>query len=571
MASEGLFGPGHSQRETDIFEYEPVERNLRGARNIQLGINIICAFLFILLFELIYGWQHFRPAASRKMFVENLARLALPDTVLMHKDISKLSPYAQWVVKIARLHCSRIVNPDSIYSLSSISVTQNPFLGCTKSNDLRDKLDSNLSRDSIWYQEEYLRLFVYDVDSLKKGLEKRLERQFDTIADSSRSIAYIDSLSLGEPFISFHLQEIKDRFQVNEETRQRRVSPRRYEVPVIGIQVQMEDLGIPIAVFLLILTYWLFRSLLNAYDSTLSYLLYLDGLKDLKKEDKEYKLRILINKYHFIDFDPKNPNSFQLRLGLIWLFLLPYLVVMAHLLANLHEATLLDFRYHGSDYFFNSSTLYAFNILMVPEFVVSLFLAVLGWLMISRFISTYREILGRSDYNKDKKEELIHKIKKHTTQIFVWILVTPFTLLGTFSALYFVGDLYKKDYFLTGMNLWIYFLIIIFFFVTTLVLFTIEVNTPKKWLAPIRFSFLPLTFKTVANNLKKWLVQLRYRPVPFTLTFILGLICMYFLLTHDLKSDFKFFPFPQPWFPGAVTLLWLFAAILYLRWLRRSE
>jgi hypothetical protein len=358
---------------------------------------------------------------------------------------------------------------------------------------------------------------------------------------------------------------------VNEETKGRRVSPRKYEVPVIGVQAQMEDLGIPIAVFLLILTYWLFRSLLNAYDSTLSYLLYLDGRKDLKKEDKEYKLRILINKYHFIDFDPKNPNSFQLRLGLIWLFLLPYLVVMAHLLANLHEATLLDFRYHGSDYFFNSSTLYAFNILMVPEFVVSLFLAVLGGLMISRFISTYREILGRSDYYEDKKEELIHKIKKHTTQIFMWILVTPFILLGTFSALYFVGDLYKKDYFLTGISLWIYFLIIVFFFVTTLALFTIEVNTPKKWLAPIRFALVPLTFKTVANNLKKWLVQLRYKLVPFTLTFILGLIWTYFVLTLDLKSDFKFLPFPQPWFPGAVTLLWLFAAILYLRWLRRSE
>jgi len=56
MALKDELGPVDSQRDPERFEYEPVERNLRGARNIQLGINIICAFLFILLFELIFGW-----------------------------------------------------------------------------------------------------------------------------------------------------------------------------------------------------------------------------------------------------------------------------------------------------------------------------------------------------------------------------------------------------------------------------------------------------------------------------------------------------------------------------------
>jgi hypothetical protein len=396
-----------------------IDHGLRSARTILLTINIVCAFLFLAVFELVLGWQSFRPGASRYIFAESLAVLATTPMT------TPLSSYELEIVKLARLRCCTILdNQVDMQCTSALNLDDSTGMR------LRDKLIKKLNTSAVWVEEEQLRSFIVDVELMGTYLDekasaavaaleaKRLEitlpltsnntiatgRPVDDICGSGRvgldpasardtavekEVVHKRQLGFTSNRISYHLQEIIDRDQVNDETKGRRVSRREFPFPVIGAVMQLEDISLPIAIFLLLLTYWLYTSLMRAYDPAMLYLDYCrrESAKPRDSSEKDVSIcrqqfELMINRFQFFRVIVRSNGAevdakakLVLYLGILWLFMAPYLVIMSSVLANFHETFILDVRYHGSTFAHKSSTVTAFWTISAVVGACAVFLA----------------------------------------------------------------------------------------------------------------------------------------------------------------------------------------------------
>lgn len=425
--------PGRRSESTDFHlsamhirntkDLEEVDESLKSTRGILLTINVICAFLFILIFEMIFGWQSLRPSASQKIIVENIAKLAT-----YHDSLTSIDSKSQ------EFKILQIADTCISLMLSGADSIQRDFI------TLRHGLDSTLSKHPPWIQENYFRRIGFEFGKL------------DTMMGMVNSSCY--------PEIYFCYQEIMDRFEVNEETRGRRISRLEKAFPIIGASFQNADMVIPVALFLILLSYWLYTSLLKAHDCAYSFLRRNDFCIRMNRDI----LKLLLAKFQFYNWRPldefwgkkmgiglqkkakraagptREANSegiytIKWRRGVIWLFMTPYLVVMSEVISYIHEAYILDYRYHGSAFLLTSHIQRHFDLLIVPVLIIAaLTLAYIGWKL-----TWNHEVLFLKFYFILNATNISDEFMSKTKQVFYWIMFAPFVIFGLFSLIYLIS------------------------------------------------------------------------------------------------------------------------------------
>ncbi|MCB2230145.1 hypothetical protein KQH82_05475 [bacterium] len=421
--------------------FVPVDQGMRSARTVLLTVNVICAFLFLMVFELVLGWQGFRGSASRRIYAESLARLA----EIQYFERSNLNEFDRGVLDLANCHTKEILGfYDSSKSFAPCDTDTAERDSCFRK--LRSQIQHGLDSLPVWYQEERIRVFAADVKRLqeryKDSVEIVLPRDRSSVAHSttetrltfnstttrnrsrkkSKELTKIGlEFSKGPPSeseaftsnyeISFHVQEILDRFRVNEETRGRRVGRREFEFPIIGTTMQIEDISLPVAIFLMLLAFWLYTATMRAFNSAKVYLQRTGVLVGDPRGWEESHIGVLydniarlVNRFQFVRLRERSrstgrcvmlesarrsfskasgvPDWETLRidtesdslsageqlvrrepwpdLAILWLFLSPFLVVTSGVLANCHESFLNDVRWHGTAFQWREGTLWVF-------------------------------------------------------------------------------------------------------------------------------------------------------------------------------------------------------------------
>lgn len=575
---------------------EDVEKHVQSVRQIVLTVNVVCAFVLLLTAQVLFGWQSFRPSASREIFEYNLIEVA-KTPVNLDSESGSYNRYEQGIVLTARMHVAKLILGDGWQKDSLLfgRLSGEKWLeSCTLNDSLvRKKLDSAMDCLPVWIQEEQLTLFVNDIDSSSgKSFPPPVTHIFEIMdktsknirvlggvfvidtLDSSRAASLnrlrplyvrpltpIDSIytetrspdrmrrQIDHVDLLFCVQEIRDRQEVNEQTRGRRISPREKAFPILGTSFQMEDVGIPIAVFFLFLAYWLYGAMSNEHESTR--LLLNNGRKDAETAIDEPFLKKLATIFFFIEWPAKrvNPpalvrrlrilgrrNSIgvlkyacppirrvaipQARLGLMWLLMAPYLVTMGWILANLHETMLLDFRNHGGLEALNSGLGHTYMLKLFVESSLAGAMAWFGWKSIKTFICIYKEIAEKSPglqlatgscaETKKLKRAFARRLWWHSRALTIWVILTPFLTFGVFVGFYYTKFQFSYDYFLNRSQLVIYISTLTIFIVSTAYVFSRKVPGAKlKFLV----SWKPYLFVLVSTAI---LWHLQYDAVSHT-------------------------------------------------------
>jgi formate hydrogenlyase subunit 3/multisubunit Na+/H+ antiporter MnhD subunit len=169
--------------------------------------------------------------------------------------------------------------------------------------------------------------------------------------------------------------------------------------------------------------------------------------------------------------------------------------------------------------------------------------------------------------------------------------------LGTFSTFYFAKELYKKEYFLNGTNLWVFWLMILGFLACTALIFGSKRSEHPKgfirhlpWIFPGVQAFtltvlwhyysgvnlwvffeLSLAFLLVAHLLLRtqverrprwlrWVMRHLYWILPLSQAVIFTFIGIFYKSIHPPG----FHGFPPPYFPGMVTIYALLVGAVYI-------
>jgi hypothetical protein len=453
---------------------DEISTNLTGARRILLTINIVCAFLFLIVYELSLGWQLYRPSSSLKMYAYNLSVLT------SNKNNGRLTEFEKGVVKIAHIH-SAIIASDSFATEKAIG--------------------EKLKAYPIRQQEEFIRMFVADINNYEAFYKKNIEADIgsfykDRIIKGDAAILihppYNDSLSLHNPkfglafidtsaycrfykndTIAVAIQEIQDRFKVDEASRGRIIEKRTVQLPIMSNVMQIEDVSIPVAIFLILMLYWVKAGFNNAYESARHYLKFVDDDKHLMT-DTHYKehLQALLSRFQFIDKNPQDSYHLKskyrhwldiirhnigkpinakinVKYSIIWLFMGPYLVLMSSVIANAHEFLSLDYAFHFTNKIYEADTAKVFLLESFLLFISCAFLASAAWLITMGFVDISWRI--ENAYRRVNDPMLIYSMRSKAQFVFLWILAAPFVFFSTLSIFHSIGIFQYNLYF---MNKW---------------------------------------------------------------------------------------------------------------------
>jgi hypothetical protein len=497
---------------------DTLDHSLRSARGTLLAINLISAFLFLTIFEMILGWQMFRPSASERIFCERLA-----DIATYHRETCR-TPAEKALVDLGASFAMQILQ-DAGNDSTTVSRDAPAF---------RAPLQNALSKEPTWAREDYLRSFAKDTEKVLAAVADSLKAQVMPADSSARNATLVltviaDSLFAKHPLgsvvraaapkalsgasyacsasvrsltLAFALSEIEDRARVNDETKGRRVSPRIQSFPIIGKAMQVEDVTVPVAIFLLLLTYWMRTSLVRAYEA--AYTL-------LRRPISRARLDRVIDRFQFIHQQEAGNNP-GMHHGFVWLLLAPYLVVASSIVINFHELVLLDTRAHGSGYALGGDIARVFFTTQVMSVAAAIGLFWLGSKSYREFGQLFRSV-------RDGWQKLQHEPDDHREQEFTGldskretpdltsrrraltslVLVGPFVVFGTYSGLsYVTGD---RSYFLS-VPLAILYLLSLCMYVCALVAVTRHRVRPVASLfLCLVFFALPLVLALVMHNL----------------------------------------------------------------------
>ncbi len=491
---------------------DSVESGLRSTRSIILTINIIGAFLFLLVFEIVLGWQQFRLSASKTIFSDAFSKILVANS-------DSFTAYELEVKELA-----------NYYYVTWLEAEPDTNAEVNKEN-VRAYIDAK----EIWVQEEVLSNFMEELKMLTVRYEEKSKKLADTLCDfiinnqESDKVYVIDSLrsdgivlnSLNEVLrnptdtlsrtvvmrkneqLSFYVQEILDRSKVNAEASGRLVSRRDYAFPIIGTDIQIEDVSIPVVLFLILLTFWMRTSIKKAYDSARI-------LLEANNADKEgldrTLLKKLLSKFQFMRWKESStrdplPNGsvckslikyidrrwslrgvftdkengreqggrVYLKIGYVWLLISPYLVVTSSILINAHEYFVIDIQQHGLDTIFCSDIDRVFIFLKILLVTGAMYLAWVARYSLFNFVKLYLRVLncsilgennlalhkkGDSKEDADSESLIRDNCERRSKQIlekarvlYYWLLLAPFVLFGTFSAFQIFSYISGKDYF----------------------------------------------------------------------------------------------------------------------------
>jgi len=238
---------------TERFNLDSIDRSVRSARSVLLVINVICGYLFILQWQMMFGWQLIRPAASFTIYIENLAKLASlspqyrPECKL---SIGTFSSFENAVTEMAFDRVAAIVDTNFIRT-------------CPSAEKLADTLKFHWCHSDgklkTWQKEQELASFAIAIQEKKKYLEElfksKCEKKAASLAEEinqrdtckfedndslflkclstkmdhletglnsafGRELQTYDSiLIVRDSTIAFACQEILDRYDINEQTR----------------------------------------------------------------------------------------------------------------------------------------------------------------------------------------------------------------------------------------------------------------------------------------------------------------------------------------------------------------
>lgn len=517
-------GPLHFQRTPDDDALQVLDSNLHSARLVLLTINVICGFLFLMVCELVFGWQAFRPSASNYIFCDRLA-------VLASAAEGEGSTFERGLILLARKRVNNILGVEAVKQANanggadSLWVPQ-PWFGHTRTDSpttvdsLRRLLITKTKSLRIWEAEEHLRGFVRDYLAYEKGVSdavgkvtvasessvKSISEQRGpsggyipvcssnatsvsfrtlllvhgadpailldpvTVTDTVSTRAHLEVAARDIPnaTLAFSLQEILDRHRVNETTRGRRVAPRAYEFPVIGTATQVEDINLPVAAFLILLSHWLYTSLRRAYDAARSYLRQLPPTRPLSKM-AELQYLSLFNRFQFLFLTGKRkedtvlPRRLQYDRGMLWLTMPPYLVVASSIMANLHETVLLDARSHGATFHLSSAPIVAFTTFDFLLVSAAVYLAIIAYRAKNAFLEAYLSARIKWSGFRDEKRlrvRLAPLVRSSSSVSQGWIAAAPFVIFGSLTCLSTVQDRFLYDYFLGWDTMWVFLLVV---------------------------------------------------------------------------------------------------------------
>lgn len=428
---------------------ESLQDAVKSVRAILLSINVICGFLFLIVFEMMFGWQNIRPAASHAVFVEQLARLAAYDPEVCaaaRNSYDSLGTFGQAVVDLAGARVTELLG----HSPNSFSWTK-PI--DSASVLIRDSLWVRLGAKPTWEKEGQLGSFARLIEVCRETLLKRTE------ADSSFNAGMTGHLVnclfvIPNNEVSMAIQEISDRNRVNEETRGRRIERRVYYVPLIGISAQLENVNSAVVLFLVFLTFWLRSSICSRY------------VKSVRTCERSFanmhSMVLLVTSVSYFvhstqfDVDDKGvpavpPYRVKLNEGIIPFLLMPYLLAMSSAIAGFYEAYAIDRYIHGSRYLLHGTIEPATWWFNFPIFFLAIVLLLLAKNIYGKMDDVRRDLSRRLDYDA---EESLERHRRPNWLLFTVIAAAPFVIFAAYGLIMMLSGEYLHDYFLN----WVHFI-----------------------------------------------------------------------------------------------------------------
>ncbi|MDH4032532.1 MAG: hypothetical protein OEV80_01905, partial [candidate division Zixibacteria bacterium] len=223
------------------------------------------------------------------------------------------------------------------------------------------------------------------------------------------------------------------------ETRGRRVGRRKYQLPLIGASLQIEDVFGPVSIILAFMVIWLKGAFSKAGESILICRQFFP--------DRSKLAPLVANAFFFLEWRPLGKNvqgNLRFHQRIIVFLLAPYLVIACGIIAYILDNVFLDYQQHCSTETFDSSPIRILVGWIIPVMLFAASMcAVSAWQMFKEL----HNVAIRLSRDLPKGAGTLRTQTTDLKRCYCWMVASPFLILGNFVVLSYLSGAYSRDYF----------------------------------------------------------------------------------------------------------------------------